>query len=529
MDAPTGMNLVSAVSIAMFAFHACATMLLGGIAGAPGWERVRVMMAVTSSAALYSLVNVFGALPSDPVWGIGFSTTLNLTVASMLAVSMLWFTFSDARGTWSSVPAGVRALGLGALAFALLLTISNRVVMPDTVDRIAVPMLGVEFVQGRMTALGTAAALSVLAVFITILLEHVRRARRGVPGAKGVVAGYVVFIACAIEEGLVSIGAVDFIYLAEVGYLVLIAPVTLAMMRRFTRDAHRLEALSGRLAEQVESALAERDVAREELAVQERMAALGRIAGGIGHEVNNPLQYLTFSLEEIREETRGIRSATRDEAIENAFDAVSRIKRIVEGLRAYSTPLREGPRLVDLHDVVHVALRVAQPQVSALVTVRPVLRTVAPVRGDEGKLVQAVVNAVLNAAHALKAHPPSGRATVTVMTHTLDSGDPEIEVRDNGPGFPAALLPTLGQPFVTTRATEGGSGLGLFVIRGIVDAHGGAVLLQNAPTGGAILRMRLPAAREARPTPQGMTAVASISTSAPGSMSADTSTAVIDG
>ncbi len=528
MDAPIPMTVVSAMSIAMFAFHACATMLLWGVARAPGWERVRVMMVVTSSAALYSLVNVFGTLPSDPVWGIGLSTTLNLTVAAMLSSSLLWFTFADARGSFRSMPPAIRVLALAPLAFALPLTITDRVVMPNVVDRVVVPSLGIEFEQGRMTPLGTGVALLVLASFLVLLLHHVRRAWRGERGAKGVVAGYLVFVACAIEEGLVSIGALDFIYLAEIGYLLLIAPVTIALFQRFTRDAHRLETLSGRLADEVEIALAERDSAREQLAVQERMAALGRIAGGIGHEVNNPLQYLTFSLEEIREETRGVRSAARDEAIESAFDAIARIKRIVEGLRAYSTPLREAPRLVDLPDVVRAALRVAQPQLSGIL-VRPMLLPVAPVRGDEGKLVQAVVNAVLNAAHALRANPPTTGGTITVRAHTLDSGDPEIEVRDNGPGFPHDLLPTLGQPFVTTRATEGGSGLGLFVIRGIVDAHGGTVLLANDPAGGAILRMRLPAARDGRATPQGTTAVASISTTAPDSTSADTSTAVIDG
>jgi C4-dicarboxylate-specific signal transduction histidine kinase len=527
MEAPASLQLVTMVSVAMFSFHACATMLLWGIARAPGWERVRVMMVATSSAALYSLVNVFGSMPSDSVWGIGLSTTLNLTVAALLAASLLWFTFSDARGAWGSMPAWVRALGIGSVGFPLALTVTNRVVLPDTVDRIAVPALGVEFAQGRMTALGTAAALLVLAVLLVILLEHVRRARRGVRGAKGVVAGYVLFIACAIEEGLVSIGVVDFIYLAELGYLALIAPVTLAMLRKFTRDAHRLELLSDRLADQVESALAERDSARDALAAQERMAALGRIAGGIGHEINNPLQYLTFSLEELRDLTRSAAGRDGDEAVANAFDAVERIKRIVEGLRAYSTPLRAEQDDVDLHEVVRTALRLSQPHLRALPLVQQVLRAVPPVRGDAGKLVQAVMNAVVNAAHVLKAHPPAAPAAITVSTRALTTGEAEIEVRDNGPGFPAELLPTLGQPFVTTRATDGGSGLGIFVIRGIVDAHGGTVELGNAESGGAVLRIRLP--RRRADAAQGTTAVASISTTAPASMSAETSTAVIAG
>lgn len=527
MDSPASMNLVTGLSVAMFSFHACATLLLWSIARAPGWERVRVMMVVTATAGLYSLVNVFGSLPGDSVWGIGLSTTLNVTVAAMLAASLLWFTLSDAHGSWRSMPRWARVLALGSVGFALTLTLADRVVMPDVIDVIDVPALGVRFAQGRMTALGTVAALLVLAVLLVTFLEHVRRVRAGVRGSRGVVAGFAVFIACAIEEGLVSIGVVEFIYLAELGYLALIAPVTLAMLRRFTRDAHRLVVLSDRLAERVDAAIAERDTARDALAAQERMAALGRIASGIGHEINNPLQYLTFSLEEIRDLTRSAAGRDGDEAVANAFDAVERIKRIVEGLRAYSTPLRAQQDDVDLHEVVRAALRLAQPQLRGVPVVQPVLRPVPPVRGDAGKLVQAVMNAIVNAAHVLQAHPPDGPASITVTTRGLTTGDAEIEVRDNGPGFPAALLPTLGQPFVTTRATDGGSGLGIFVIRGIVDAHGGAVELGNAPTGGAVLRIRLPRYRPA--TPQGTTAVASTSTTAPGSMSAETSTAVIAG
>jgi signal transduction histidine kinase len=234
-----------------------------------------------------------------------------------------------------------------------------------------------------------------------------------------------------------------------------------------------------------------------------------------------------WSLEEIRELTRSAAGRDGDESVANAFDAVERIKRIVEGLRAYSTPLRAELADVDLHEVVRSALRLAQPQLRALPVVVPVLRPVPPVRGDAGKLVQAVMNAIVNAAHVLKAHPPATPATITVSTRGLPTGDAEIEVRDNGPGFPAELLPTLGQPFVTTRATDGGSGLGIFVIRGIVDAHGGTVDLANAEAGGAVLRIRLP--RRQANTPQGTTAVASTSTTAPGSISDETSTAVMAG
>lgn len=523
---PTGsLNIIVALALSTLAFHAGATVLLLAIARAPGWARVRIVTMLAATAGLYSLVDLIATQRQYSASAIALATTLNVSVAAVHAAGWLWFTFSDEHGSWRSIPRGVRRLGIVSVALALAISLLGLVVTPGQVDRVHVPAFGIDFLQPRLSPLGTLSAAVILCTLIVSFLAFVRRARLGVPGARAMLAGFTIFLVCSIEEGLVSAGVLEFIYLAEIGYLALITPVTALLVRRFTSDARRLTHLTDRLADEVDRALGERDTAREALAAQERMAALGRLAGGIGHEVNNPLQYLTFSLEEIRDDRVAIRGPEGDEAITNAFEAVDRIRRVVDGLRAYSTPIRQSTEAVDLHEVVKAALRVATPQLRGIPIVRPILKPAPRVRGDEGKLVQAVVNAVLNAVHILRKHPPASAASISVTTHALASGDAEIEIRDNGPGFPEALLPTLGQPFVTTRATEGGSGLGIFVIRGIVDAHGGQVEFANAPDGGAVLRIRLPRLHD----DQGTTAVASISTIAPGSISAETSTAVMAG
>lgn len=524
--APIGsLDIITALALTTLAFHAGATVILLAIARAPGWERVRIVTALAATAGLYSLVDLHGALRQSTASAIALTTTINLSVAAVHAAGWLWYTFSDEQGAWRSIPPGIKRLAVTSVSLALLASLFDLVVTPGVLDRVQVPLLGVDFQQPRLSLIGTVVALVVLYTLIVSFLAFRRRARRGVPGARAIVIGFAFFMLCSIEEGLVSLGAVEFIYLAELGYFAVITPVTAGLVRRFTADARRLTTLTSRLADEVERALGERDSARDALGAQERMAALGRIASGIGHEVNNPLQYLTFSLENIREETAGLRGREGDEAISNAFEAADRIRRVVEGLRAYSTPLRGSNDAVDLHEVVRSALRLSTPQLRGVPIVRPLLKPVPRVRGDEGKLVQAVVNAVLNAVHVLRAHPPRVPASITVTTSTRESGEAEIEIRDNGPGFPPELIPTLGQPFVTTRATDGGSGLGIFVIRGIVDAHGGAVTLENAPSGGAVLRITLPARRDS----QGTTAVASISTTAPDSISDETSTAVMAG
>jgi CheY-like chemotaxis protein len=123
------------------------------------------------------------------------------------------------------------------------------------------------------------------------------------------------------------------------------------------------------------------------------------------------------------------------------------------------------------------------------------------VDGHEGRLVQMILNPLVNGAqamlHAVATGAARGRTTLTVITRTTANGDAEVEIVDEGPGFPAAVLARLGEPYVTTRSDQGGTGLGLFVTRGLVEAHGGTIQYLNRPEGGARVRVTLPAARTA--------------------------------
>ncbi len=520
------MMIPLAISLVTLAFHAAATVALFAISRAPGWQRVRPVLFLAASAGLYSFVNVFGSTYTPIETGIAIATTANLSLAAIHASGWLWYTFSDESGSWGSMPRWVRRTALANVAFAGSISLMGGVVSSAAYDRVVVPVLALEFQQPKMTGIATVSALAILLTLMVSFSEFVRRARRRVPGARAMAIAFAFFTACSIAEGLVAVGVLQFIYLAEIGYLVLITPVSAKLIRRFIADARRLTLLTERLGEEVECALRERDSAREALANQARMAALGRIAAGVGHEVNNPLQYLMFSLEELREESEPWRSDATDAAFENAFEATDRIRRVVEGLRAYGSNTRDHYTPLDVREVVRSALRVAAPQMTGEPAIRTSYGAVPRVLGDEGKLVQSVLNAVLNSAHVLRARPTGAPPPVIrVATRATPDRYAEIEIADNGPGFPPDLLPRLGEPFVTTRTTDGGSGLGVFVIRGVVDAHGGTLQVANAVTGGAVLRIRLPADQDA----YGTTAVASISTTAPASISADTSTAVMAG
>jgi CheY-like chemotaxis protein len=225
--------------------------------------------------------------------------------------------------------------------------------------------------------------------------------------------------------------------------------------------------------------------------------ALGRLAAGVGHEINNPLAYLLVSLEEAR---AGL--ATRDvpppvlEALYRAEDGARRIERVVQGLRAYSRT-QPDRRPVDLHGVVRSALRVAGPNLRHSVRIDVDLRPTPAVLGDEPRLVQACVNLLVNAGQAAAENPAGG--VVTVRTADDAGAHGVLSIADNGPGVPPEAMGRLGEPYFTTRARDGGLGLGLFVTRGIIDAHGGDLQFSSTLGRGTAVTVRLPAVTAGTP------------------------------
>jgi CheY-like chemotaxis protein len=198
------------------------------------------------------------------------------------------------------------------------------------------------------------------------------------------------------------------------------------------------------------------------------------------------------NLEELESADTGGQQSWQQNALANAIEGAERIRRVVEGLRRYGA-VSERFEPVALHDVVRTALRIAEPQLRAVANVRTTLAPVPRVLGDEGQLVQCVVNHLVNAAQSLTATRQRS-SEILVSTDTCSNGQARIRISDNGDGFPADLLPRLGEPYVSTRVRQGGTGLGIFLSHGLIVAHGGTLSLYNAETGGAVVEICLPPA-----------------------------------
>ncbi len=487
------MSIHAIVAFVAVFLQAASAGVMFFIARAPGWERVRLIASIALTAGLYSLVDFWFYMNVDNLPLRSILLQVNVVVGALHAGAWMRFTFSDASGSIRSMPRWAFALATAGPLVAAAAIPLDLLIDRTRLVQVQVPWLGIDERTYALRTFGNLLVAAVLSVLVISLAQHVRRVRRGEPGAAGIVIGLTIYVACIIEEGLVAAGVIDFMYLASPGYVFAVLPLTVQLLQRFGDDARRLSDLSTRLTTEVEARTVERDEARESLVAQQRLASLGRLAAGVGHEINNPLQYLLFHLEELRSAPRLRADASVQASLEEAIDGARRIGRVVTSLRAYGVR-REHFVEVDLHDVVQAALRIAAPQLRHRITIHTDLQPIPAVLGDEGQLVQMVLNPLINAAQSLSRRQEGLEAWVTISTCTTGDGFAELQIADNGSGFDPAILPTLGEPYVTTRGRDGGTGLGLFVTLGLVAAHGGSLALENAPEGGAVVRIQLPPA-----------------------------------
>ena len=278
------------------------------------------------------------------------------------------------------------------------------------------------------------------------------------------------------------------------------------LRRRSGRDVDvEVELTHVALERQEYAVLAARDLTERKRAEgAERLAAMGTLAAGMAHEINNPLTFvaanLAFALDRLQPLRPDARAEEAWRALEDAEEGTRRVARIVRDLKAVSRVEGEGRRPVDLLAEVETALKLAQHELRHRAEVEVRLGPVPQVEAEEFQLGQVVLNLLLNAAQAL----PEGEAArhrVTVTTWTSPDGWAAVEVRDTGPGIPAAVRARIFEPFFTTKPVGQGTGLGLSVCHGLVLGLGGRIEVESEPGHGAAFRVLLPPA--APPSPAG--------------------------
>ncbi len=248
-----------------------------------------------------------------------------------------------------------------------------------------------------------------------------------------------------------------------------------------------------------------RDVSEEErlraqLEQSDRLAALGQLAAGMAHEINNPLTYVLANCAAAVQQVRALPSGVPgkgalEELLEEAEAGAERIRGVVTELSAFSRPAGDELRALDVRNVLERSVRLSQNELRHRATVVRTYEDVPRVMASERRLTQVFVNLLVNAAQAMTVGSARGNR-IELRTRTDDRGRATVEVADTGPGIPADSLARVFEPFVTTKEDGLGTGLGLTICRTIVEEHDGRIVALANPGGGALLRVTLPAAPE---------------------------------
>lgn len=232
----------------------------------------------------------------------------------------------------------------------------------------------------------------------------------------------------------------------------------------------------------------------DELIRSERMAALGRLSAGIGHELSNAVTPLLAHISVMEADVSRLAAGGADrlssiqESLAVMREAGKQLESLVRGVKGYARSAEPAP--FDVNQAVLSAAQLLSHRFRHSIRLERELKAVPLVRCRGPEITQVVLNLLGNAADAVEA-----REGAQVRVRTWPEGAKvRIEVADNGPGLDPDVAPRLFQPFVSTKASEGGTGLGLSICRSIVESHGGSIEAASLPGSGARFTVTLPAA-----------------------------------
>ncbi len=296
------------------------------------------------------------------------------------------------------------------------------------------------------------------------------------------------------------------------------------------RSLVRLRTLQEELAEQnaaLDRALQHLRATEVQLIQAERLAAVGELAAGVAHEVNNPVNFALNSLRALQETVKQVRefatratriewdetaktsdhiaelraleseigieevASTLDELVSIVIEGLERTSRLVADLRDFGDPGEREPVLVDVAGALLSTLAMVGPLLgnSRVRLEHEIPPELPAVLGDAGALKQLFLNLLKNAAEALE---ESGGTIQVAATGPPDGREVQVTVADDGPGMEPAIVERIFEPFFTTKPAGRGTGLGLSICRRIAEAHHGALEVSSAPGSGTTFTLRLP-------------------------------------
>lgn len=246
---------------------------------------------------------------------------------------------------------------------------------------------------------------------------------------------------------------------------------------------------------------------QRQLVTSGRLAAVGELAAGVAHEINNPLSFMRSNLSLLKQYWQRIHAEVRDETqseplrkmldegnelISETIEGTERTASIIQDIQRFSHPGNEEFVNTDLNELLREAIRIASPKIRKKAQISTQFGDIPLVPASPQEMRQVFLNLLINAGHAVQER--DGKIQVS----TQKSGDEIlIHVIDNGCGIAPNILGRIFDPFFTTKPVGQGTGLGLGISYRIVHKHGGEIVVDSEPNQGSSFCVRLPIERDA--------------------------------
>ncbi|HEX9049656.1 MAG TPA: ATP-binding protein [Anaeromyxobacter sp.] len=265
------------------------------------------------------------------------------------------------------------------------------------------------------------------------------------------------------------------------------------MTAEIRRRDEEIRAWNEELQNRVAERTAELKTAQDQILRTRKLAAIGSLAAGLAHELNNPMTAITGYLAILRKQA----PAGTEQAgmLASAQEQATRMSRVIEDLRSFADQERGGSgQRFSLERAVSSALALYEDRIraSGIALERRVDERLPDAQGDPVQIQQVVAHLLENAINAM---PTGGKLEVSVGT--VDGDALRLRIADTGPGIPAPIRERIFDPFFTTKERNGQVGLGLSVSHSIVEAHHGQILVDSTEGAGAAVTVLLPAAAQA--------------------------------
>jgi two-component system NtrC family sensor kinase len=273
----------------------------------------------------------------------------------------------------------------------------------------------------------------------------------------------------------------------EIGYL---AECFNRMVRELSRANQELRQWAENLESKVEERTTQLRAMQGSLIQTEKLAAIGKLAAGVAHEINNPLTGIltnsSLMLQDLPTDD------PRRDDLQIVVDETLRCRKIVKGLLDFSRQTKPQKQVVDLNGVLQDVFDLVRNQASFRdIEIETELDyNLPPVMADRDQMRQVVLNIVLNAAEAM----PNGGKIRASTSLAAKTNQVQICIQDTGSGIPDEIKNKLFEPFFTTKKT--GTGLGLAIAYGIMERHKGTISVDSAPGRGTTMTLRIPAQAE---------------------------------